>query len=274
MLTAISLLAATAASSPRNVPANAVNVTLYHEFAPRWESLGLANQDTGDVRGDAYFVLRSLILPVECAPGANGNRFDCDNEEANSTHNVVTRNTVLVDSSFGTYASCNAGPTGYSCTGPTTKTGDVGRCDVKAREVGHPHPRAGAKAWEWWRLNLAVKMGTPIPAYWYSTVAAGDCATAAPGQPCHWKLLATTRRIVAACLGARVFSAVRRHAGEGCFTACPQPQNISSTCVPPRASAATTTQVHVIVLLSEPRKQSLRIPIHSYVPIARIDLCA
>ena len=207
-------------------PAHAANLTLYHETAAGAASLGLVNQDTGDVRGDAYFVLRSLILPVECA--GKGPKFDCGNPEANSTQNVVSRNTVTVDTRFGTYASCTVGSSGYHCGGSSTS---VGRQDVKARELSHGHPRSGAAPWEWWRLNLAVKMGTPLPAYWFSTVAGGDCdAAGADPKTCTWRLVATDRKIVAKCLEQRVTDAVRK-VDPGCFSACPQPQNASTACV-------------------------------------------
>lgn len=211
-------------------PAHAANLTLYHEFEPRYESLGLANQDTGNVRGDAYFVLRSLILPVECALGNHGPSYDCGNGEANSTLNIVTRNTVTVDARFGKYASCNVGATGYHCSPAGEASTAVGQVDVKARELSHGQPRKGSPEWSWWRLNLAVKMGTPEPAYWYSTVAESDCAAAGAGPDCTWQLVATTRRIVAKCLETRVTDAVRKQ-DPGCFSACPQPQNASSACV-------------------------------------------
>jgi hypothetical protein len=206
-------------------PAHAANLTLYHEFQPQYERLGLANQDTGDVRGDAYFVLRSLILPVECA--GKGPKFDCGNPEANSTLNIVSRNTVTVDTRYGTYASCTVSSSGYHCGGSSKS---VGRQDVKARELSHGQPRKGSAAWQWWRLNLAVKMGTPIPAYWFSTASAGDCAAAGAGPDCTWRLVATTRKIVARCLETRVTDAVRKQ-DPACFSACPQPQNASTACV-------------------------------------------
>eukprot|EP01049_Picozoa_sp_SAG25_P001325 SAG25_NODE_57_length_18482_cov_39.198063_8_plen_310_part_00 len=239
-------------------PRFSANITLYHEYQPKYESLGLgksqrgcvtqgvgvasvlgslrvaaercvmrvaANQDTGNVRGDSYFVLRSLILPVECA--SKGPKYDCQNPEANSTQNVVSRHTVTVDTRYGTYASCTVGRDGYQCAGSGTS---VGRCDVKARELSHGQPRYGAEPWQWWRLNLAVKMGSPEPAYWYSTVAGGDCDAPGAGPACSWKLVATTRKIVAQCLETRITEALRRQ-DPACFAGCAQPLNASSACV-------------------------------------------
>ena len=209
------------------------NLTLYHEFQPRFETLGLANQDTGDVRGDAYFVLRSLLLPVECSD-PNSKQGDCENAESNSTRNIVSRNTVLASTSFGPYASCVADDrtNSYhcSCPGGPCKA-PVGRIDVKQRELSHHQPQAGAAAWEWWRLNLALKMSEGVPGYWYSTTDVGDCSIPnATASSCTWKLEATTRKIVAQCLETRVTEAVRK-AGPACFSRCTQPQNSSSPCV-------------------------------------------
>merc|ERR1712185_18285 len=86
-------------------PQFATNLTLYREGSPALP-LDLINQDTGDVLGDAYFVLRGLMLPVECKSKSWMAHFDCDNPEQNSTSNVVSQNIVTVDSRFGPYGSC------------------------------------------------------------------------------------------------------------------------------------------------------------------------
>ena len=232
VLAAAGLLVSSAASGLGLASGPVANLTLYHEFQPRFERLGLANQDTGDVRGDAYFVLRSLFLPVECSD-PNSKRGDCENAESNSTQNVVSRNTVLASTSFGAYASCNADDhtNSYHCACPGGPCkAPVGRIDVKQRELSHGHPRTGAAAWEWWRLNLALKMSEGVSGYWYSTTDAGDCSIPNATSSCTWKLEATTRKIVAQCLETRVTEAVRK-AGPACFSGCAQPQNSSSPCV-------------------------------------------
>ena len=37
-------------------PAYAVNITVYHEYQPQYESLGLVDQDTGDLRGGELMI--------------------------------------------------------------------------------------------------------------------------------------------------------------------------------------------------------------------------
>ncbi len=177
-------------------------------------------------------MLRSLFLPVECADPKHPG-FDCNNAESNSTQNVVSRNTVLVSSSFGPYASCNADDrtNRYTCQCPGGQCeAAVGRVDVKARELSHGKPRNGASAWQWWRLNLALKMSQGVSGFWYSTVDAGDCSAPNVTSSCTWKLQETTRKIVAECLETRVTGALRK-AKPACFQACAQPNNSSSPCV-------------------------------------------
>ena len=48
--------------------------------------------DTGDVRGDIYFDLRSKALPIECASHSPYAAGDCDNAEvANNSALVITK---------------------------------------------------------------------------------------------------------------------------------------------------------------------------------------
>ena len=208
-------------------PSHEVNLTLFHEHPPQYSVLGLDDQDTGDLQGDAYFVLRGLLLPLECASRL-APRGDCGNPEQNSTRNVVSKHVVAVDDRFGEYASCTVRAGGYSCQCGSWAHHEpckapVGRADVAKREVGHFVP-PGAPDWLWWRTNLAIKTG----GFWYSTVSAGRCDGGT--APCTWRLVATIRRIVAACLETRVAAAVRAYA-PSCFAACPQPTNASTQCV-------------------------------------------
>ena len=78
-------------------PAHKQTLTLYHETQPEFQALGLKNQDTGDLFGDLYFVLRSVALPVECSSKNPLAKFDCDNPEQNETAtNVISQNIVDV----------------------------------------------------------------------------------------------------------------------------------------------------------------------------------
>lgn len=233
----MAILLTTAALLSQIDPFHATNLTLFHEYQPKYSSLGLENQDTGDIRGDAYFVLRGLSLPVECS-SKHPFKFDCDNPEQNNTQNVVSMHIVTVDDRFGPYGSCNVDDKSgtYSCkcgsySHPEPCKAPVGRADVKERETGPGHtPRPGAEDWMWWRTNLALKFGSGTPAYWYSTTTAGKCSTPAADAPCTWKLVETRRRIVAKCLETRVAQAIRKY-DPSCFTQCAQPTNASSPCV-------------------------------------------
>tara|TARA_B110001452_G_scaffold51122_1_gene39040 strand:+ start:244 stop:1218 length:975 start_codon:yes stop_codon:yes gene_type:complete len=211
-------------------PQYATNLTLYREGAAAVEKLGLVNQDTGDLRGDAYFVLRGLMLPVECRSSDPSAHFDCDNPEQNSTSNIISQHIVTVDSRFGPYGSCNADKSGtYRCTcGSGFKQkpcgAPVGNVEVASREERHTVP-PGSLDWKFWRVNLAIKIG----GNWYSTHEAGQCSDGREAA-CTWRVLSTPRQIVAKCLETRIAEAIQAY-NASCFSGCPQPHNASTTCV-------------------------------------------
>jgi len=224
------------ALSPSQIdPAHQTALTVFHEYQPKYASQGCENQDTGDLGGDSYFVLRGLLLPIECASNSSFYpKFDCNNPEQNSTDNLVSQLTLAVDSRFGEYASCdvNQSTGAYECTcgswrHKTPCEAPVGRVDVAKRERAH-HIPSFAPTWAYWRTNLAIKTG----GYWFSTVKAGKCAGShmTGGGPCTWKVVETKRTIVAACLETRIAQAVQKH-DPSCFSKCAQPQNASSPCV-------------------------------------------
>ena len=219
-------------------PAHKSTLILYHQTQPQFQGLGLKNQDTGDLGGDSYFVLRSVSLPVECASKNPMAHFDCDNPEQNDTAtNVVSMNVVDVDTRYGIYGTCNVDEAKgvYECTcrgAPQSFcNASVGRSDVATRES----PPRGFKTenWQWWRVNLARKLG----GNWYSTVADGECGSSGNGSSsrgddrsgCTWSLNKTVRTITSQCLLARVGGAVVAH-DSTCFQKCAQPKNITSAC--------------------------------------------
>ena len=239
-------------------PQYAANLTLYREGPPQLTP-DLVNEDTGDALGDAYFVLRGLMLPVECKSKSEMAHFDCDNPEQNSTRNTISQYVVTVDTRYGPCApachpfplclppkpietpsslssphphsdgSCNADATGvYKCScgkwPVTTPCGaPVGHDDVASRESHYPP--AGSEAWMFWRDNLAAKIGGS----WYSTHKPGQCADGSM-TACTWRVISTPRQIVAACLETRIAQAIIDY-NTSCFDACPQPRNASTSCV-------------------------------------------
>lgn len=57
-------------------PLHRERLTVFHEYEPKFESVGLENQNSGDLNGDAFFVLRSFLLPVECVSHNPIAKFD------------------------------------------------------------------------------------------------------------------------------------------------------------------------------------------------------
>ena len=217
----IALLFAIAACLGRSRAVFDNNITVYHEYAPKYESLGLRDQDTGDLNGDAYFVLRSLLLPIECTSGDPASRFDCANPEENGTStNVVSEHIVGVNSDYGEYGRCNIENGKYSCLPSEPQ---VGRADVSTR-YNDRTPKPTDENWKWWRVNIARKIG----GFWYSTTSAGDCSLH-PAAQCYWKLIETTSRISSHCLVSHLRSAIESYSPD-CFETCEQPLNVTGTC--------------------------------------------
>ena len=217
-------------------PAHKQTVVLYHETQPEYQALGMMNQNTGDIFGDAYFVLRSVSLPVECLSKNPLAHFDCDNPEQNDTAtNVISMNIVDVDDRWSVYGTCNVNEQTktYSCEckvpGQLSHkcNASVGRSLIYSRESA---PSGGkGENWQWWRVNLARKMGGgPAGGAWYSTTSGGSCH-GNTSATCYWRLKETKRTIASTCLLHRVGDAVVA-SNRTCFDSCPQPTNQSSVC--------------------------------------------
>ena len=63
------------------------------------------NMDTADLRGDMYFEMHSLVLPLECQLAYRP--FECENAEVVSPDLVVNELVLEVDARFGPYGRCN-----------------------------------------------------------------------------------------------------------------------------------------------------------------------
>jgi hypothetical protein len=109
-------------------------ITVYH-VNPKTYGAAPINMDIADLAGDAFFDLRSKVLPIECAgfnpsnPGRHAS--DCTNPEVTSDDLVITKLTLEVDSTYGPYAFCNVCVNGSAgISGECSKDGDyVCRCE-------------------------------------------------------------------------------------------------------------------------------------------------
>lgn len=223
---------------------NAKNLTLFHVNEASYT--GIANMDTGDEYGDAFFALRSVFEPIECAD-KNAKHFggDCDNPEVVGDNLTVTEVIVEVDSSFGDYSECNVC---VNSTVPFTKqspckNGDyvcvcgkdfhnlttncpptVGMENVSS-VFDRFKPNLFSPQYIWWLHNLVDR----VQGLWYSTPASGECtASSAPGT-CHWRLVESKRRVLKSCQMKYVFGQVTTK-NPSCFNKCAQPSNSTSTC--------------------------------------------
>ena len=90
---------------------------MYH-VNPRKYGPVPVNMDTGDASGDLFFELHEVLtVPLECADknATNRSRFNCDNPEATSPTDVVSKITLEVRDGFSSYAMCNIGHHGNVC---------------------------------------------------------------------------------------------------------------------------------------------------------------
>ena len=89
----------------------------------------IKSQNTGDARGDLFFDLRSVDLPIECAHPTSRTAHDCDNAEVVSNDLVITKLILEVDSSkYGQYGRCNVCVNGTDHHGNNTCKDGVYSC--------------------------------------------------------------------------------------------------------------------------------------------------
>lgn len=225
-------------------PKFAKNLTLYHVNEANYS--GIANMDTGDAAGDAFFSLRSVYLPIECASSA-GHRYsgDCDNPEIVGDKLTITEVVVQVDSRFGNYSECNVcvnSTVPFTHDVPCTDGDYVCVCGDFRNLTTHCPPTVGIEQpssvfnrfkpnifspnYEWWLVNLVRR----LTGYWYSTPASGQCKSSDPAStPCFWEVMATKRKVSKNCQQKYIFSKVTA-ANQQCFNSCDQPSNTTSTC--------------------------------------------
>lgn len=198
------------------IAAAAEVITVYHEYEPKFESKGLRNQNSADTDGDLYFVTRGFGLPVECAANTSSTKYDCDNPEQADATNVVSEVKVEVMNGYDLYAACqvSANDDFYECkcykNGSFTdripcNASAVGRADVATR---HQPPVGPASAPDWWHYNLGTKFG----GLWYSTLARGEQRA--------WRVIETTKTILASCLKDRIGMTAQNYMPEE-FAPCP-----------------------------------------------------
>ena len=77
-------------------PAHSENITVYH-VNPAIYGTAPINMDTASQAGDAFFDMRSVVLPYECASNSSRKGSDCTNPEVTATDLVITKIVLTVD---------------------------------------------------------------------------------------------------------------------------------------------------------------------------------
>jgi hypothetical protein len=201
--------------------------------------------DVGDSSGDLYFVMRSVVGPIECA--AEPTAEDCTDREVVATNLMASALVVEIDSKTGGYGHCNI-CTNTSSKHSYCKPSELGqyKCTgwVDLHKVGMEHPatahrtncEASMPNWECWRNRVALKFGgtwwsffnqsycggggldmVPVP---QQPATAGAAAVAEKG--CSWRVVRQLKSINNSCLLDRVYSSIEGY-NKSCFSRCAKP---------------------------------------------------
>ena len=229
--------------------AAARNLTVYH-VNPLHEGVVPIDMDTADVRGDAFFDLRSKVFPIECrANSSHAWGGDCVNQEVVDDDLVVTKLTLQLRDrhSLGKYGRCNVcgadgvdpfsglkcTPSEYICSCGTfwdpqdcTDQRAVGAQDISKAfgrwaQFSCTWERWIKRPWSCWSWPIVGKTG----GMWYSTTQAGYCgAPGADEKTCTWD--AVVEKVVnKSCSDGVIYDAIEAYdhspAGSQCFERCP-----------------------------------------------------
>jgi len=228
-------------------PRNSVNITVYHINQATFGAAPV-NMDTGDAKGDLYFDLRSVDLPLECAHPSSSSAHDCQNAEVVSPNLVVTQLVLEVDQGFSQYGRCNvcvngSDNHGTNCTKQGIPDGDyfcgcgswgkppiacgapVGKEDI-LQHMGGYDCQPASPVWDCWKSNAAKKIGGT----WYSTTRAGWCGGDSPSPNCTWRVVQAVKRISKSCSDDVIYTTVEKADKAGCFSKCGPKRNATSEC--------------------------------------------
>lgn len=207
------------------------NLTVYHVNPQSFGGIPF-NMDTGDVTGDLYFILRSVVRPIECAQDPTAE--DCTDVEVTSPTLVATQLQIEVNAHFGRYGMCNIcepnlvnSSMGRGCTKATFgKYLCVGmmlnRHLVGSETVASAHRGTcskGSPEWECWRNHLVPKIGGT----WWSFFNESYCDDGAPvgTKGCAWRVVELHKTVNNSCLQNHVYSAIEAYQPTAaCYANC------------------------------------------------------
>ena len=235
-------------------PAHAVNITVYHVNQATFGAAPV-NMDTGDARGDMFFDMRSMDLPIECAHPNNHTSHDCDNAEVVGNDLAITKLILEVDSSrYGEYGRCNVCVNGsdhhgnnsctdgvYSCScggfyDPVPCNSSVGKAsiiDMFSQGIHHYPIGACSDMLSCYQMNVLIKTG----GFWFSTTESGWCdAPNADQKTCTWRVAEAVKRVNKTCSDNQLYSTLEAYdnaPSKACFKSCKGQgvhRNTSETC--------------------------------------------
>ena len=289
MLSVLILCAAASATAQVNLPIYHVNplhegvlpIDSAHAAHSQSLSLHLAKRinhvahatftvDTADLAGDAFFDLRSKVLPIECAANTSFSG-DCNNGEVIDNDLVISKLTLEVKvPHFGEYSRCNiclksgrdplsnlpCTPGEYICTcGSFFHARDcTNETSVGAQNITKAYGSFSSYLcnWERWIKEPWMCWSWPIVGktggMWYSTTRAGWCG--APGaDPRHCTWDAKVEKVInktcsdgsARARATRTRIHTRAHAPQRTVMATADDAHRSPAGGSPRAQSSTTS---------------------------------
>lgn len=183
----------------------------------------LANKDTGDAEGDAFFTLDEYDLPMRCINGSGTQARGCFLDVTD----IYMQFEVAVDGKYGPYGHCNPPEQNslegnFSCRGMgrgrPRNTSQYCACERTNHTVGRQRVSMQFGGWGGFVGNLSHL----LDGYWFSTPAQGECGEGVNptgNGACTWKPQRVKKVVNATCVQRRVYAAIEGRA-PACFSAC------------------------------------------------------
>ena len=206
----------------------------------------LADKDTGDAAGDAFFSIDEYDLPMRCVNGSGTDARGCFLDVTD----VYMQFEVAVDGKYGPYGHCN----------PPKDNSLLGNWSCKGMGAGYGPPRnssqycycgSGRQNWTVGRQHVSMQFGKwpsfignfskLLDGLWYSTPSQAQCPDGAMPHggdgACSWSVLGVAKTANASCVQSRLYRLIERR-NEACFEACP---SFVEGALPNRATACVNS---------------------------------
>jgi len=225
------------------------NITVYHVNPHKYGAIPV-NMDIADSTGDLFFDLdQVMVVPLACADAKHAGH-SCSNPEADGKDLMVNKLTLSVNTDYSTYAKCNIGVNGTDHHGHACKD-DTYCCFCSGSHWGPDVPcnttlgrenlyethgsrggcRSGSTASSCYSGNVAKKLDSQYPGFWFSSLDTGYCGATGAAPDCTWRVVAVEKIVTRECHTKVFGDLVQASAPPDCLNSCgTQKTNSSSPC--------------------------------------------